>query len=68
MDLAGRDKDQLRAVATNQIAAPSDNEIIDAYMYLYGRYLEKNADGSLSIWLASSLPRGIPSSNWLAKP
>jgi len=27
--------------------------------------LKKNADGSLSIWLAPSMPKGIPSSNWL---
>jgi hypothetical protein len=30
--------------------------------------LEKNANGSLSIWLASSMPKGIPASNWLPTP
>ncbi|MFG4000831.1 DUF1214 domain-containing protein [Flavobacterium aquidurense] len=30
--------------------------------------LKKNADGSLSIWLASSLPKNIPQSNWLPTP
>jgi hypothetical protein len=30
--------------------------------------LEKNPDGSLSIWLAPSLPKGIPVSNWLPAP
>ena len=30
--------------------------------------LKKNSDGSLSIWLASSMPKGIPASNWLPTP
>lgn len=30
--------------------------------------LKKNADGSLSIWLASSLPKGAIESNWLPTP
>jgi hypothetical protein len=30
--------------------------------------LKKNADGSMSIWLSSSLPVGIPRSNWLPTP
>lgn len=30
--------------------------------------LKKNADGSLSIWLASSAPEGIPTSNRLPAP
>ena len=30
--------------------------------------LQKNPDGSLSIWLASSMPKGIPASNWLPTP
>ena len=30
--------------------------------------LKKNPDGSLSIWLASSMPKGIPASNWLPTP
>jgi hypothetical protein len=30
--------------------------------------LKKNPDGSLTIWLASSMPKGIPPSNWLPTP
>ena len=30
--------------------------------------LKKNPDGSLSIWLAPSMPKGIPASNWLPTP
>lgn len=30
--------------------------------------LKKSADGSISIWLASVMPKGIPSSNWLPTP
>jgi hypothetical protein len=30
--------------------------------------LKKNPDGSLSIWLASSLPKNAPQSNWLPTP
>ena len=30
--------------------------------------LKSNADGSLSVWLASSLPKGIPATNWLPTP
>lgn len=30
--------------------------------------LKKNADGSLSIWLGSTLPKDVPQSNWLPTP
>jgi hypothetical protein len=30
--------------------------------------LKKNADGSMSIWLGSSLPKNAPQSNWLPTP
>lgn len=30
--------------------------------------LKKNTDGSLSIWLASTMPKNIPQSNWLPTP
>lgn len=30
--------------------------------------LKKNADGSMSIWLSSSMPTGIPKTNWLPTP
>jgi len=30
--------------------------------------LKKNLDGSLSIWLASSMPKNVPQSNWLPTP
>ena len=30
--------------------------------------LKKNPDGSLSIWLASSLPKDVPQNNWLPTP
>jgi hypothetical protein len=30
--------------------------------------LKKNTDGSMSIWLASTLPAGIPKTNWLPTP
>ena len=27
--------------------------------------LQKNSDGSLSIWISPSLPKGVPQSNWI---
>ncbi len=30
--------------------------------------LQKNADGSLSLWLASAMPAGVPAANWLPTP
>ncbi len=30
--------------------------------------LKKNTDGSLTLWLAPSLPAGVPATNWLPTP
>ena len=30
--------------------------------------LKKNTDGSLTLWLAPSLPAGVPATNWLPSP
>jgi hypothetical protein len=49
-----------------------DYRVVENPMKRYGLNnvspLEKNPDGSLSLWLASSIPEGIPASNWLPTP
>jgi hypothetical protein len=49
-----------------------DYRVVENPMKRYGLNnvspLKKNPDGSLSIWLASSMPKGIPASNWLPSP
>jgi hypothetical protein len=49
-----------------------DYRVVENPMKRYGLNnvspLAKNPDGSLSIWLASSMPEGIPASNWLPTP
>jgi hypothetical protein len=49
-----------------------DYRVVDNPLKRYGLNnvspLKKNSDGSLSIWLASSMPKGIPASNWLPTP
>jgi hypothetical protein len=49
-----------------------DYRVVENPMKRYGLNnvspLDKNPDGSLSIWLASSMPQGIPASNWLPTP
>ena len=49
-----------------------DYRVVDNPMKRYGLNnvspLKKNVDGSLSIWLASSMPKGIPAANWLPTP
>ena len=48
-----------------------DYRVVDNPMKRYNlssvSLLNKNADGSLSIWLASA-PKGVPTSNWLPAP
>jgi len=49
-----------------------DYRVVDNPLKRYGLNnisgLKNNPDGSLTMWLASKMPEGIPSSNWLPTP
>ncbi|MFH6998015.1 DUF1214 domain-containing protein [Flavobacterium sp. FlaQc-57] len=70
-------KDQLPDLAVNAfwsvtLYSVPDYRVVDNKLKRYNLNnisdLKKNSDGSLSIWLASSLPKDAPQSNWLPTP
>ncbi len=70
-------KDQLPDLAVNAfwsvtLYSVPDYRVVDNKLKRYNlnnvSNLKKNPDGSLSIWLASSLPKDVPQSNWLPTP
>lgn len=70
-------KDQLPDLAVNAfwsvtLYSVPDYRVVDNKLKRYNLNnisdLKKNSDGSLSIWLASSLPKDVPQSNWLPTP
>ncbi|WP_144444503.1 DUF1214 domain-containing protein [Flavobacterium sp. 9] len=70
-------KDQLPDLAVNAfwsvtLYSVPDYRVVDNKLKRYNlnnvSNLKKNPDGSLSIWLASSLPKDAPQSNWLPTP
>lgn len=70
-------KEQLPNLAVNAfwsitLYSVPDYRVVDNKLKRYNLNnvsdLKKNSDGSLSIWLASSLPKNVPQSNWLPTP
>jgi len=70
-------KEQLPDLAVNAfwsvtLYSVPDYRVVDNKLKRYNlnnvSNLKKNPDGSLSIWLASSLPKDAPQSNWLPTP
>lgn len=70
-------KDQLPDLAVNAfwsvtLYSVPDYRVVENKLKRYNlnniSNLKKNPDGSLSIWLASSLPKNVPQSNWLPTP
>ncbi|MCV9927950.1 DUF1214 domain-containing protein [Flavobacterium sp. LS1R49] len=70
-------KDQLPDLAVNAfwsvtLYSVPDYRVVDNKLKRYNlnniSNLKKNPDGSLSIWLVSSLPKDVPQSNWLPTP
>ncbi|MDQ6528450.1 DUF1214 domain-containing protein [Flavobacterium sp. LHD-85] len=70
-------KEQLPDLAVNAfwsitLYSVPDYRVVDNKLKRYNlnnvSHLKKNPDGSLSIWLASALPKNVPESNWLPTP